>query len=52
MPATYDVLVRCCNCGDERIMSIDYGTEVDQTYCFLCGCKSLVRLTISKKDET
>lgn len=49
MAATYSILVRCCNCDDRREMTIDFGTEVGQSYCELCGCKSLVRMATAKE---
>ena len=45
MAAEYQIQVRCCNCDDRREMTIPFGTEVGQSYCELCGCKSLVRQT-------
>lgn len=50
MAATYTVQVRCCNCDDRREMIISFGTEVTQTHCELCGCKSLVRISTKKES--
>lgn len=51
MAATYTIQVRCCNCDDRRKMEIPFGTEVGQSYCHLCGCKSLVRQAAAKENK-
>lgn len=49
--AIYEIQVRCCNCDDRRQMEIPFGTEIGQSHCQLCGCKSLVRQAAARKED-
>lgn len=44
MAAEYSVKVRCHNCGVTEDRTFHFGTEVCQSYCNNCGCKSLSRI--------
>lgn len=47
---TYEMEVRCQNCGKVYSIKIEKGVRVENQECLICGCQTLVRdMKISNK---